>query len=140
MGMTTMSSMFKTDLLTGRLARRIAFAAAACMMLTGAVMADDAPAAAPVAADAAAPATADAAAPAAAEATAAPAAEAEAPAPALPAHAVPLKLDSGDTSWMLISTGLVLMMTIPGLALFYAGMLFFPAAVLAWWLPERREG
>jgi hypothetical protein len=26
-----------------------------------------------------------------------------------------------------------------GEALFYAGMLFFPAAVLAWWLPERRE-
>jgi hypothetical protein len=27
-----------------------------------------------------------------------------------------------------------------GEALFYAGLLFFPAAVLAWWLPERREG
>ena len=32
------------------------------------------------------------------------------------------KLDSGDTAWMLVSTALVLMMTIPGLALFYAGM------------------
>jgi len=32
------------------------------------------------------------------------------------------KLDSGDTAWMLISTALVLMMTIPGLALFYGGM------------------
>ena len=32
------------------------------------------------------------------------------------------KLDSGDTSWMLTSTALVLMMTIPGLALFYGGM------------------
>ncbi len=31
-------------------------------------------------------------------------------------------LDSGDTAWMLMSTGLVLLMTIPGLALFYAGM------------------
>src|SRR6266568_2235592 len=31
------------------------------------------------------------------------------------------KLDSGDTAWMLSSTALVLMMTIPGLALFYAG-------------------
>ena len=31
-------------------------------------------------------------------------------------------LDSGDTAWMLTSTALVLMMTIPGLALFYAGM------------------
>src|SRR6266851_4910546 len=34
----------------------------------------------------------------------------------------PPKLDSGDTAWMLASTALVLMMTIPGLALFYAGM------------------
>ncbi len=32
------------------------------------------------------------------------------------------KMDSGDTAWMLTSTALVLMMTIPGLALFYAGM------------------
>jgi Amt family ammonium transporter len=32
------------------------------------------------------------------------------------------KLDSGDTAWMLTSTAIVLMMTIPGLALFYGGM------------------
>lgn len=32
------------------------------------------------------------------------------------------KLDTGDTAWMLMSTALVLMMTIPGLALFYGGM------------------
>ncbi|OAV02006.1 MULTISPECIES: ammonium transporter [Moraxella] len=31
-------------------------------------------------------------------------------------------LDTGDTAWVLISTALVLMMTLPGLALFYAGM------------------
>src|SRR5438552_2375327 len=31
------------------------------------------------------------------------------------------KLDSGDTAWMLVSTGLVLLM-VPGLALFYGGM------------------
>ena len=31
-------------------------------------------------------------------------------------------IDTGDTAWMLVSTALVLMMTIPGLALFYAGM------------------
>jgi ammonium transporter, Amt family len=31
-------------------------------------------------------------------------------------------LDSGDTAWMLTSTALVLMMTVPGLALFYCGM------------------
>jgi Amt family ammonium transporter len=49
------------------------------------------------------------AAPAAADAAAAAAAEAP-------------KLDSGDTSWMLTSTALVLLMTIPGLALFYGGM------------------
>ncbi len=32
------------------------------------------------------------------------------------------KVDTGDTAWMLTSTALVLMMTVPGLALFYAGM------------------
>ena len=31
------------------------------------------------------------------------------------------KIDSGDTAWMLISTGLVMLM-VPGLALFYGGM------------------
>jgi ammonium transporter, Amt family len=39
-----------------------------------------------------------------------------------PAAPPPPKLDSGDTAWMLTSTALVLMMTIPGLALFYGGM------------------
>jgi Amt family ammonium transporter len=39
-------------------------------------------------------------------------------APAAPAPA----LDTGNTAWMLTSTALVLMMTIPGLALFYGGM------------------
>ena len=42
-------------------------------------------------------------------------------APAFAEDAAP-KLDSGDTAWMLTSTALVLLMTIPGLALFYAGM------------------
>ncbi|MEG1100829.1 MAG: ammonia channel protein, partial [Comamonas sp.] len=32
------------------------------------------------------------------------------------------KLDSGDTAWMLTSTMLVILMTIPGLALFYGGL------------------
>ena len=32
------------------------------------------------------------------------------------------KIDSGDTAWMLTSTALVLLMTVPGLALFYGGM------------------
>ena len=31
-------------------------------------------------------------------------------------------IDSGDTAWILASTALVLFMTIPGLALFYAGL------------------
>lgn len=35
----------------------------------------------------------------------------------------PAKLDTGDTAWILISTALVLLMTIPGLALFYGGMI-----------------
>ncbi|TJW60174.1 MAG: ammonium transporter [Mesorhizobium sp.] len=42
----------------------------------------------------------------------------EAAAPATPAPT----LDTGNTAWMLTSTALVLMMTIPGLALFYGGM------------------
>lgn len=41
---------------------------------------------------------------------------------AQPAAAAEPGLDAGDTAWMLTSTALVLMMTIPGLALFYGGM------------------
>jgi Amt family ammonium transporter len=52
--------------------------------------------------------------------TMAPAAAPAAPAPA-PAAEAP-KLDTGATAWMLTSTALVLLMTIPGLALFYGGM------------------
>jgi Amt family ammonium transporter len=66
---------------------------------------------------------------AAAPAGAAPAAEVPAPAVAPAADAaapaatpVEKKLDSGNTAWMLTSTALVLFMTIPGLALFYGGM------------------
>ncbi|RVU19351.1 ammonium transporter [Methylobacterium oryzihabitans] len=43
----------------------------------------------------------------------------EAPAAAAAAAPVPNK---GDTAWMLISTALVLMMSVPGLALFYGGL------------------
>jgi Amt family ammonium transporter len=43
------------------------------------------------------------------------------PAAAFAQDAAP-KLDTGDTAWMLTATALVLMMTIPGLALFYGGM------------------
>jgi len=51
-------------------------------------------------------------------ATAAPAAAAEA-APAAAAAPVPNK---GDSAWMLIATALVILMTIPGLAMFYGGL------------------
>ena len=70
------------------------------------VMADDTPAAPAAAPAATAPAPA-----------AAPAAAAPAAAPAAPPVA-----DKGDTTWMLISTVLVIAMTIPGLALFYGGL------------------
>ena len=67
--------------------------------------------------EAAASAPAEAAAPAAA----APAAAASEAAPAAAPAPAP-KVDSGDTAWMLTSTLLVILMTIPGLALFYGGL------------------
>ena len=42
----------------------------------------------------------------------------------------PDQLNSGDTAWMLASTALVLLMTIPGLALFYSGMVGYLLAIL----------
>ncbi|MFP5348799.1 MAG: ammonium transporter [Gammaproteobacteria bacterium] len=54
-----------------------------------------------------------------ADAPAAAAAEAAAAAPAATPAATPNK---GDVSWMLVSTALVLMMSVPALALFYGGM------------------
>ncbi|MBI3592303.1 MAG: ammonium transporter, partial [Nitrospirae bacterium] len=58
----------------------------------------------------------------------APGIEAAAPA-AQPAQAVPApapapapKIDSGDTAWMIVATALVMLMTLPGLALFYGGL------------------
>ncbi len=95
------------------------------LLAGSAVVLAQAPAAAPAAsaaeakpAEAAAPAaSAAAAAPAAAPAAvAAPAAAASAATPPAP---VPNK---GDTSWMMVSTLLVIMMTVPGLALFYGGL------------------
>ncbi|HVZ29995.1 MAG TPA: ammonium transporter [Asticcacaulis sp.] len=43
-------------------------------------------------------------------------------APHLLAHQAPLALNSGDTAWMIVATALVLFMTLPGVALFYGGM------------------
>ncbi|ONG37906.1 ammonia channel protein [Alkanindiges hydrocarboniclasticus] len=45
-----------------------------------------------------------------------------APEEAAPAAEATPKVDTGDTAWILTSTALVLLMTIPGLALFYGGM------------------
>ncbi len=56
------------------------------------------------------------------EAPAATAPAAAAPAAAAPAAAPAPKLDTGDTSWMMVSTILVTLMVLPGLALFYGGM------------------
>ena len=82
--------------LAGLAALPLMLAAAPALVVTGPVAAQTAPAApAPAAAPVAAPAA---------------------------APAVEAKIDTGDTAWMLTSTALVLMMTVPGLALFYAGM------------------
>ncbi len=56
-----------------------------------------------------------------------PVAEQAAPAqPAPTAEAAPTapapKIDTGDTAWMIVATALVMLMTIPGLALFYGGL------------------
>ena len=72
------------------------------------------------AASAPAAAVATAAAPAASAADAAPAAAASAPAEAASAPAV--VPNKGDTAWMMVSTLLVILMTVPGLALFYGGL------------------
>ena len=95
------------------------------LLMGGAVaMAQDA--AAPAASAAAPAAEASAPAPAAADSAAAPAAAAAAPAadasaPAAAAAPAPVP-NKGDTAWMMVSTLLVIMMTIPGLALFYGGL------------------
>ena len=48
----------------------------------------------------------------------APSVAAEMPAAASPAP----KIDTGDTAWMIVATALVMLMSIPGLALFYGGL------------------
>src|SRR5258706_7547054 len=97
------------------LSRTFVAAAAAFLIMGGAAhaQAGAAPPDAPAATAQAAPARA-----------AAPPPAAGAPAAAARATAAPPppKIDSGDTAWMITSSALVLMMTIPGLALFYGGM------------------
>jgi len=48
--------------------------------------------------------------------------EAAAPAPAATAPAPAPKIDTGDTAWMIVATAMVMLMSIPGLALFYGGL------------------
>jgi Amt family ammonium transporter len=99
----------------------LGFAALGFAGLSGTALAEDAASAPAAAAVAAAPADTASAAPAAAAAPAsAGAAEAGASA-AAPAASTPVA-NKGDVSWMLLSTLLVIMMTIPGLALFYGGL------------------
>lgn len=73
----------------------------AMLCLSGIAIAADAPAATPAAPEAAAPA---------------------APAAPVDAAAAPMKIDTGDTAWMIVATALVMLMTIPGLALFYGSL------------------
>jgi len=95
---------------------------AATAMAAGLLVAAPVAATAAYAQDNAAAPAAEAAASTAAPAAAAPAAPA--PAAAAPAAAAPAPWapNTGDTAWMLTSMALVLMMTIPGLGLFYGGM------------------
>ncbi|MBZ0156735.1 MAG: ammonium transporter [Alphaproteobacteria bacterium] len=51
-----------------------------------------------------------------------PASPSTVPASADAAAPAPLKIDTGDTAWMIVATALVMLMTIPGLALFYGGL------------------
>ncbi|MEO7941402.1 MAG: ammonia channel protein, partial [Burkholderiaceae bacterium] len=78
---------------------------------TGAVMAQATPAATTEQSATSAPAADAAAAPAAAEAAPAAAAVVKAP-----------TVDKGDVAWMMVSTILVILMVVPGLALFYGGL------------------
>jgi Amt family ammonium transporter len=99
---------------------RFLTAGAVVAALAGAVMSAPAIAQDKPAAEASASAATPAAA--ASEAAAAPAAAAAAPAAApAPAAATPVP-NKGDTAWLLISTAFVILMTLPGLALFYGGL------------------
>ena len=92
------------------------------LLTSGAAVMAQAPAMAP-AASAPAAATSEPAKAAAPAAMAAPAAAPAVAAPAAAASAPPAPVpNKGDTAWMMVSTLLVILMTIPGLALFYGGL------------------
>lgn len=97
-------------------------ASAAALVSSASADAASAASAAPAAASAASVAPAASAASAAAsDASASAPAVAAAAAPAAPAAAAPTA-NKGDTAWMMVATMLVILMTIPGLALFYGGL------------------
>src|SRR5574337_189674 len=48
--------------------------------------------------------------------------DAPATAPVPAAVAAAPKIDTGDTAWMIVATALVMLMSLPGLALFYGGL------------------
>ena len=98
--------------------KSLKFGRLAGLMLAAAIA--GAPMAAPAFAQEAAPAAAEAAP--AAPATTAPAPAPEVAAPAAAAEEAPPTPDKGDTTWMMISMVLVLLMIVPGLALFYGGL------------------
>ncbi|MBW9104491.1 ammonium transporter [Paraburkholderia phenoliruptrix] len=112
-----MSLLMAGSLLAGGIGAALADDASAPVAASAA--ASDAAASAPAADASAAPA---ASAPAAAAPAASAAAAAAPAAPTAPFSVDSSKINSGDTAWMLTSTALVLFMTIPGLALFYGGM------------------
>ncbi|RYX96586.1 MAG: ammonium transporter [Comamonadaceae bacterium] len=91
------------------------------LLASGAAVLAQAPATEPAASAAASAPAAAAPAPETTPPAAAAVAAAPAAAEAAPAAPVP-KVDSGDTAWMMTSTLLVILMTIPGLALFYGGL------------------
>ncbi len=88
----------------------------------GAALADDASAPVAASAEMASAPAADASAAPAASAAASDTAAAAPAAPTAPFSVDSSKINAGDTAWMLTSSALVLFMTIPGLALFYGGM------------------
>ncbi len=93
------------------------------LLIAGAAVQAQAPAAGAASAPAAVTAPAEAAASAAAPAAAPAAAVAAPAAPAASAAAAPAPVpNKGDTAWMTVATVLVILMTIPGLALFYGGL------------------
>jgi len=94
----------------------------ACLALAAAALAPSAWAQDAAGAASAPAATAAVAAAPEAASAAAPAAAASAPAEAASAPAAAPVPNKGDTTWMMVSTLLVIMMTVPGLALFYGGL------------------